>query len=635
MHKILKILSVFILFTSLIGCESFFTLSTSSSLTDTTNTSDTTETSTTTSAIETTLTDYRHLAIEDEYASLSQNIPVALTEDSILPSPTNSLITVEYYVNEVQLIDNTLEYEKLAFDLEIKLMILLQYETVEIEKEFIIVQLHDQSLYNQAQIDLVFESALMTLQESFPKTIVSDFTLPTIEMENIQIQYSVPNGYRIFNNRFLFTFPQGQTSVDITARVTYQQQTKDYPISVTMLAFSELPKIPEIHITTTNNVPVTSKEQYVTARLTLKIFDDNLVESIPLSNASLQIRLRGNSTAYMPKLPYKLKFTTKTALLSDYAQKDWVLLANFTDQTLVRNYLSYNLARDIGMEYTPSAQFVDVYLNGVFQGNYMLTDQIEVSPNRINIEEGSSALDTGYLVEFDKRLYDFDPSQITENYFILYGIPFVIKSPSIDDTHYTPNHLYFIEDYLKTVLDTLKIKGNYSNLIDEASFIDWFIVEELFKNVDSGYSSVYMYKDKGGPLKMGPVWDFDLSTGNQGHADPYSRGPEGWYTSLEYKNIFFYYLMKYPSFKTNLKTRWNELYDTEIRTLLDKIYPITDAIAKSRYQNFMIWDVIGKNNEWYTAPEILAINTYEGQVYFLYQYLKTRMEWLNKEINKF
>jgi len=83
----------------------------------------------------------------------------------------------------------------------------------------------------------------------------------------------------------------------------------------------------------------------------------------------------------------------------------------------------------------------------------------------------------------------------------------------------------------------------YDTLIDEASFIDWFIVEELFKNVDVGYSSVYYYKDKGGLLKMGPVWDFDLSTSNPGHLQDDLRGPEGWYTSLQYKNIWFYYFI--------------------------------------------------------------------------------------------
>lgn len=630
MIKKLRLLSLLTLFIFLTGCENFLSFTTTSSNTQTTTQSDTTSSSETT-------TDYRNIVIEDEYDSLAQELPYALTEDLQLPTPTNPSVSVRYLVNGNPVINNILPFQKLAYDFELKLSILLTHDNLEIEKEFIIIQIRDEGLYNQAQIDLVFESVYSTLQDAFPKTIVSDFTLPTIEAENVKIEYSVPENYQIYNNRFLFTFPEGQTSVDINAKVTYQKQTKYYPISVTMLAFNELPKIPELHITTTNNIPVTSKDVYVSARLTLKMYDENLVETTPISNASLEIRTRGNSTSVMPKLPYKLKFTTKTALLSDYAQKDWVLLANYTDHTLVRNYLSYNLAHDIGMEFAPSAQFVDVYLNGVFQGNYMLTDQIEVSPNRVNIEEGSSSLDTGYLVEFDNRLYDY-PEYLRdslENYFQLYGIFFVIKSPSRDDSFYSKNQYYFIEDYFNTVYNTLKNRGNYSHLIDESSFIDWFIVEELFKNVDSGYSSVYYYKDKGGLLKMGPVWDFDLSTGNQGHADAYSRGPEGWYTSLEYKNVFFYYLMKYPGFKENLKTRWNELYESEIKTLLDKIYPAADSIAKSRFQNFMTWDVIGKNQDWYTAPEIYDIKTYEGQVYFLYHYLEVRMEWLNNEINQF
>lgn len=630
MVKKLKLISLIMLFIFLLGCENLLTMTSSATTTDLT----TTISSENTSTSETT-TDHRHLVIEDEYDSLKQELPSVFNDDLQLPVSSNPLVTVRYLINDNTLDNNVLLYENLAYDFEYTLQIELTYDNLVVEKEFLITQIRDEDLYKQAQIDLKFESIYSTLQEAFPKTIVSDFTLPTIEESGVKIEYTVPQNYQIFHNRFIFTFPEGQTSVIINAKITYQKQTKYFPIPVTMMAFSELPKIPELHITTTNYAPVNSKDIYVSARLTLKVFDENLVESVPISNASLQIRTRGNSTSAMPKLPYKIKFATKTALLSDYAQRDWVLLANYTDQTLIRNYLSYNFAQDIGMEYSPSAQFVDLYLNGVFQGNYLLTDQIEVSSNRVNIEEGSTSLDTGYLVEFDFRVLDPYYDASNDNYFILYGIPFVIKSPSIDDSNYSENQYYFIEDYFKTVYNTLKNRGNYSHLIDEASFIDWFIVEELFKNVDSGYSSVYYYKDKGGLLKMGPIWDFDLSTGNQGHADAYSRGPEGWYTSQQYKNIFFYYLMQYSGFKANLKARWNELYESQIKTLLDKIYPAVDSIAKSRLQNFLIWDVIGKNQDWYTAPEIYDIKTYEGQVYFLYNYLKIRMEWLNNEINQF
>jgi hypothetical protein len=107
------------------------------------------------------------------------------------------------------------------------------------------------------------------------------------------------------------------------------------------------------------------------------------------------------------------------------------------------------------------------------------------------------------------------------------------------------------------------------------------------------------------------------------------RIPEGWYTSLEFKNIFFHYLMKYPSFRANLKARWNEIYESNILSLLDQIYPTSDSIAKSRYLNFNKWDIIGKNWDWYTAQEVYDAKTYEDQMWFLYYYLDTRIHLLN------
>lgn len=616
MLKFLKLSFVFVLLVLSIGCDANKSTITTTSAPATTN--------------------YKHTAIEEEYSILITQIPYSLIEDIVLPSPTNTLISVEYLVDNKILENNALNYLQLAYDLEINLNIRLQYDEVVINKSFIIIQMRDEVLYNQAKTESVFESALAVVQDTLPKTILSDFTLPSFNIDDVRIRLSVSDDYRIVNNRFIYTFPSEQTSFDVTAKITYQNQLRTYQIPITMEAYENLPKIPEIHITTQNNAQITSNEDYVSGRLTLKTFDSNNVELSLITNASMQIRLRGNSTLSMPKKPYKIKFTTKTALLSEYAQKDWVLLANFTDQTLIRNYLAYNLGNDIGMEFSPMAKFVDVYVNGEFQGNYLLTDQVEASPNRVNVEEGSSYLDTGYLVEYDFRLYDFNPATIKDNYFILYGIPFVIKSPSQDDPHYSINQKYFIEDYLKTVYDTLKNKNDYSHLIDDSTFIDWFIVEEVFKNVDSGYSSVFMYKDKGGLLKMGPLWDFDLSTGNQGHEqNAYMRGPEGWYTSLDYKNIFFYYLMQYPSFRQKLKVRWNEIYEPHLITLLDKIYFASDSITRSRYNNFIRWDVIGKNYDWYTAPEVYNITTYEGQVEFLYEYLDQRLKWLNKEINGF
>ncbi len=582
----------------------------------------------------TTTVDPRVAAINDEYERLVANLPQDTAADFALPAASTPAFAIEYQLNGVPIIGNVILYQAAITDQKLTLSVFITYQDLTLEKTHLFTQLRDEALVEAARIETLFSIVFAELEGLLPDLIAADLLLPKIEAEDVQIAYTADTSY-IYENRFIFTFPQNRQGFSITASVTYGSETRSETYPVTMMAYDELPRLPELHITTEGGIAVDTKEEYRRATLTLITYDENLDPVVELNEASLRIKLRGNSTLHMPKKPFKIKFDEKTALLSEYAEKEWVLLANFADQTLIRNYLANTLSADLGMAFSPSATFVNVYLNGDFLGNYMLSDQIEVSANRVNVEKGSPALDTGYLIEYDKRLYDFAPEDIDENYFYVMGIPFVIKSPDWEDDHYSIDQLYYIQDYVLTVYQTLQSGGDYSNLIDEASFIDWFIIEEVFKNVDSGYSSVYFHKDAGGKLKMGPIWDFDLSTGNFGHLQEPLRGPEGWYTPRDDKNIFFYFLMQnYPSFRANLRTRWNELYEDEILGILDEIYPVVDAIARSRYDNFVLWNVIGTNNEWYTAPEILVLDTYEEQVWFLYRYLETRILWLDGAINE-
>ncbi|HPJ86206.1 MAG TPA: CotH kinase family protein, partial [Bacillota bacterium] len=484
----------------------------------------------------------------------------------------------------------------------------------------------------QEIIKLVFQACYDTILDDIPAKIYSDLTLPDMPLDGVSVEYSSDISY-VFHGRFIYTYPDIEETVLINATLRYGEEVRYVSTYVTMASIDELSKIPAIYIYTEGGAAVESDEDYVSATMTVVTYEDNEAVTF-LENAVLGIRLRGNSTLYMPKKPYKIKFEEKTAMFTDYARKDWVLLANYADQTLVRNYLADELSRGVGMAFSPISVFVDLYLNGEYQGNYMLTDQVEAASSRVDIEKESPNLDTGYLVELDKRLYDYDDwSLLDDNWFLVEGIPFVIKEPDWDDDTYSIDQLYYIQDYFVTLLNTLKAKADYTDLIDEDTFIDWFIIEEVMKNVDSGYSSVYFYKDAGGKLKMGPIWDFDLSSGNYGHLESALRGPEGWYTSRQDKNIFFYYLMQYSTFRSHLKARWNELYETVILPLPDKIYETSDSIMLSRYQNFEMWDVIGVDTSWYIAPEIHAIDTYEGQLWFLYDFLTQRIAWLNQNIN--
>lgn len=572
-------------------------------------------------------------AMLDIYLELIDYLPEQISSNHPLPFFIKKGLSITYYINNEELTD-FIPYEAKSYNEIVELYILINFEGNEQSYVFEIEQLRDELLYQQALTDQVFEEIFDEIAFGLPTYLTSDLTLPSIDLENVEISYSVNQSY-IFNQRLIFTFPEEEEEIRLTAIVHYKDEYREKVYTLTMAAYGDLPNIPRIYITTDNQAPIESKEEYVYGQLSLYEYNEFNEAITILDGVEMGIRLRGNSTMYMPKLPYKIKFTDKQYMFGDYKEKDWVLLANFADQSLVRNALAYQMAENMDMAFAPMVQFVDVYINGVYQGNYMLTDQIEVTNDRVDIDEKSSDIDTGYLLEYDFKVYEEGVDLSNENYFIIDGIPFVLKAPDIEKDYYSHDQYLYIQNYMQSLFNILKNQQDYTGWIDEDSFVDWFIINEVFKNVDSGYSSVYYYKDKGGILSMGPVWDFDLSSGNYGHLGEDLRGPEGWYTGRFDKNILFYYLMQYDSFKSALKERWNDVYDDVIVNMIDSIYPMVDSIAKSRYDNFVKWDVIGHFTDWYIAPEILALDSYEAQVYFLRTFLIDRVDWLNSEINQF
>jgi hypothetical protein len=547
-------------------------------------------------------------------------------EDVTLPSPSEGF-EVTYRIDGNVLEDGILRQGESSSDELLTLLIVITLGRT--TQTFEATILHLRTSHPEDPLDRAFAEVQADLEARLPERFVAHTVLPrTWNNQVLPLTHTCGEEERGY---LLYPFPDESIDCHLSYEVTINQVTRTIVIPMTISSIQELPRIPRLYINTEDDRIVDSKETTVPGTMTVVTYDGTPYPDV--TDEPLTIRLRGNSTLYMPKKSYKIKFDDQVRLLSHYAEHDWVLLANFADQTLIRNALAFSLASRLRMRFVPSVTFVDVYLNGEYQGNYLLTDQIEVTGDRVDIEENVPAIDTGYLLEYDYTQYLYGLGETGDNFFLIDGIPFVIHSPDHEDEHYREAHRTYIEDYMNDVIHTLKRKDDYSHLIDEASFIDWFLVNELFKNVDSGYSSVYYYKMKSDKLYMGPVWDFDLSTGNPGHLQDELRGPEGWYTSRVDKNLLFFHLMQYPSFQEALKARWNEVYETAILPTLPEIWEMAGSISHSRYHNFLRWDVIGSNNDWYTAPEILALSTYDLQVWFLYDYLADRIAWLNEAIN--
>ena len=218
----------------------------------------------------------------------------------------------------------------------------------------------------------------------------------------------------------------GVTTNNFTSPVRYivsnSTGTEEYTVK-----YSTFTGLARLYINTEDGTPITS-EDYVSASFKL---DPNFQFDGAVLETTGSIRGRGNSTWGMAKKPYRITFDSKTSLFNMAEHKSWVLLANYADKTLMRNYLAYRLGDKIEMPFAPSYHFVEVFLNGQHQGNYMLSDQVQVASTRVNVPEldpsdnGDDVITGGYLLEIDKRILDAKD----EPYFESNKYPIVIKSP--------------------------------------------------------------------------------------------------------------------------------------------------------------------------------------------------------------
>ncbi|MDD4773692.1 MAG: CotH kinase family protein, partial [Eubacteriales bacterium] len=271
--------------------------------------------------------------------------------------------------------------------------------------------------------------------------------------------------------------------------------------------------LPVIAVDTLNGRAIDSRDYYI--QTTFSVYgaasDEHNIANIPG-----RIRGRGNATwNIMDKKSYRLQFDESINLLGiDTGNaKSWVLLANHCDQSMFRNRMGFELGnRFEGIECSSSNAFVDLYVNGRYNGVYLLCEQVEVQKNRVNIKQ-TTEIDSGYFIELD-RYYE---GAENVDHFWVYGLPYSIKS----DTK-SPEQVRYLIDYFKAVEDAIMSgdRSAFEALVDVRSCVDMYILQEFMKNIDVGWSSFFMYiKEDGGKLYYGPPWDFDIAAGNDNRLD--------------------------------------------------------------------------------------------------------------------
>lgn len=437
-----------------------------------------------------------------------------------------------------------------------------------------------------------------TISAHIPYILPDKKLIPTIVLDSEQTQIKSPESMEEIN----FSSP-----VNITIE-NANGKTKEYEVAV--YAFTGLPIV---YIHTENNVEITSKDEYVNAHI--RIVEDINTRSGETFESDVTIKGRGNSTWSLPKKPYALKFDKKTSLLGEPKDKSWVLLANYTDKTNLRNEVSFLMGRMSKLEWTPRTHFVELFINEVYCGTYQLCEKIKIAESRVNVT------DDGYLMEIDQP-ERIDPEDAS---FKTSKINVCVKDPDIE---INGERHKWISDYVNKAEQTLL--GNnfldenegYAKYFDKESFVDWYLINEITKNNDAVFfSSCYMNIIPGGKLKMGPLWDYDIALGNVNY-----NGNES-YEGFLIKNKVTWYsrMFEDPTFVALVKERF-AYFKSKKNDIMTDINENASYLKYSVVENNAKWNTLYQ----YTWPNFAIWGSYDNEVQYLKQWLDGRFEWLDK-----
>ena len=546
----------------------------------------------------------------------------------------------------------------------------------------------------------------------------------------------------------------GTTAHDFTDLVTYtitgsDGQTTSYEVDLTQFT-----ALPIIYLQTDYYAAIDSKEDYIPGDTSIvggRDFDD-------FDLAEMKIRGRGNSTwGLHPKKPFQMKLADKAEFLGMPNDKKWLFLAEYSDKTMLRNKISFEMGYISNLDWTPQGRFAEVYINDEYNGTYNITQKVEESDNRVALG------DTGYLLELDQlsRLDSDDvyfESVLTDKFWVNIKEPSLERSSSeyayiktlINDfenamsgstsmTSYfavaettsdnvwdvnlsqtmtlVPNSDYTVSFKAKSSIDRTMIAGlglyhdpwtnagepvslttawqtftlsqttidfgddqsrvlfdmggdqggevwiddvsvltadgielvangdfqsgeasweggaatavnitsyangtgGYAEYIDVDSFVDWYLISEITKNVDSMFfSSMFLNVMPGEKIKMGPLWDFDLSFGNVDYAD--SRYAEGWWVKY---HPWYEHLFQDPDFVGKVKVRFAYFKDNQ-QFILDKIDAYAEQLQWAQQENNDKWQTLGM----YVWPNPVVFDTYQEEVDHMKSWYIDRMDWL-------
>jgi subtilisin-like proprotein convertase family protein len=373
-------------------------------------------------------------------------------------------------------------------------------------------------------------------------------------------------------------------------------------------------------------------------------------------NGKAGIEVRGSSSQMFPKKGFGLELwdvngnAIDSSVLGMPKESDWILSASYSDKSLMNNVLSYHLARQMGW-YAPRTVYVELVIDGQYQGVYVMMEKIKRDDDRVDVANlqvtdiSGSELTGGYIIKIDKGTgnggggwtsnYAPDVAPNGQTIFFQYEYP-------ADDV-IVPQQEAYIQAYVdsfETALNGANFADpltGYAKYIDVNSFVDYFLLNEISRNVDGYRLSTYLYKEKitaGNKLYIGPAWDYDIAWGNADYCS--GSDTSGWAYQFgqvcggDYWQVPFWWtrLMQDPAFRDKVRCRWEELKFTALsETYLHNWCDTTATwLSEGQQRNFQQWPILGTYVWPNPSPQPA---TYQGEVDELKQWITSRRNWMD------
>ncbi|CAN5434208.1 hypothetical protein BH10ACT5_BH10ACT5_10540 [soil metagenome] len=389
------------------------------------------------------------------------------------------------------------------------------------------------------------------------------------------------------------------------------------------------------------------------ALATLSLSDPSGTYSIAPQTGG-ELKGRGNYTWNLEKKPYQIKFPATTNVMGMGAAKTWILLANHADASLMRNKVALDFAETIGLPYTPASRWVDVRINGEYQGNYLITEKVEVKKNRADLSDPQAILaelDNNYGVYEDY----FFRSDATNTVFTLKDAKSGVDDLPDGVPRNTPGYLSPDTqagwDDMKASLNKLDAALHATNpdwalissLIDVDSFVKYYFVFEVTENPEIVASSVFFYKN--GPtdkIHAGPVWDFDSALFNYDKSEHLGAD-----TSSDYvknaatlrtpkrstpSNPWMQDIFRNPAFVQRANELWSGGIGAAASALPGKIDGYSATVATSANKNFGLWtNVLGQPTLLQAGEGKTYASTHAGEVSYLRSKVAARTAFLARD----